>query len=91
VTDDPSALIDKFQRIATARTRGDMRAARTLFKTIKVGDFPVMPGFPTSRGTLANPETALYFIDLDCRDEEWCPRFISDVISALEQFWRDNG
>jgi hypothetical protein len=75
MTDEVGVLIEKFQRIAAARTRGNMRAARTLFKTIKVGDFPVMPRFPTSGGTLANAETALFFIDLDWRDEEWCPRF----------------
>jgi hypothetical protein len=88
---DLSALIDKFRRIGAARATGDMRGARKLFRTIKVSDFPVMPRFQTSRGILANAETALFFIDLDWRDEEWCPRFISDVISALERFRHDDG
>jgi hypothetical protein len=91
VTDDLNALIDKFRRIGAARAKGDMRGARKLFRTIKVSDFPVMPRFQTSRGTLANAETALFFIDLDWRDEEWCSRFISDVISALERIRHDDG
>jgi hypothetical protein len=86
MTDDPSALIEKFRRIGTARSKGDMRAALRLFKTIKVSDFPPMAAFPMSHGVLCEPKDALFFIDHDWDDHgggEWCNRFISDVIAAL--------
>src|SRR5229473_3697223 len=83
---DLSALIDKFRRIGAARTKGDTRGARKLFRTIKVSDFPPMAAFPMSHGVLCEPKDALFFIDHDWDGHgggDWCNCFISDVIGAL--------
>jgi hypothetical protein len=65
---DLDALIKKFQRIGAARSKGDMRRARRLFRTIKVTDFPPMPEFPMSHGVMSDPKGALFFIDHDWDD-----------------------
>lgn len=90
MTDDLGVLIEKFQRIAAARVKKDMRGARRLFRTIKISDFPPMPEFPMSHGVMSDPKGALFFIDHDWDDHggdgtDWCSLFIGDVIRALEQ------
>jgi hypothetical protein len=76
--------MNKFRLIAAARAEGDVAEARTLFDTIGADDFPVMREFPMRHGILADAKTALYFIDHDWDDDEWCGYFITDVIRALE-------
>jgi len=79
------ALIDKFRRITTERGDGNLEAAFRIFETIKISDFPAMPNFPMSHGILSDAEGALFFIDHDWDDEEWCSKFLADVIRALER------
>jgi len=82
---DVDALIVKFRRITTERADGNLEHAFTLFNTIKVSDFPAMPEFPMSHGVLSDWEGALFFIDHDWDDKEWCSKFLADVIRVLQQ------
>jgi len=69
--------------------RGHKVAARALFDSIKIDDFPVMPKFVMSHGVSGDVEGALFFIDHDWDDHggtdpNWCNLFIVDVIEASE-------
>jgi hypothetical protein len=80
----PPGLTDKFRHMIIERADGNLENAFRIFQTIKVTDFPVMPDFPMSHGILADAKTALFYIDHDWDDDEWCGRFLADVIRVLE-------
>lgn len=82
---DVYELIDHFQQILVERENRNFAKAYARFKQIKVSDFPVMPDFPMSHGILSDPKGALFFVDHDWSDDEWCNLFLRDVIRALKK------
>lgn len=78
-------VLEKLKVIRSLAEKKQWRTAYKQFSKLSKEDFPTGLEIKMSHGIRGDVDNWLYFTDHDWGDDEWCIKFLNDMISSLEE------